>query len=209
MKHFLMALIMLCGVAGAQAQQSRSLAINAYGGYTFRDKVNFDGFYGYVNEGFQYGGGLEYFLHQTKSIELKYLRMDTEYPLYGPAGAKLNEGKEKGSVSYIMIGGNNYFGTSQSKMLPYAGLDLGVGIVDIKAGGSSTKFAWGAKLGVKTNTASAVSLKLQAYIQNITSAVGNDFYYYPGGAVIAVPDYAAIFQFGLGAVLCFNLKPAN
>ena len=209
MKHFLLVFLVLHSAVAAMGQQSGSFAVNAYGGYTFRDKVNFDGFYGYVNEAFQYGGGLEYFLARTKSIELKYLRMDTEYPLYAPAGTKLNEGKEDGSVSYIMIGANNYMGNSQSKALPYAGVDLGVGIVDLKDGGSSTKFAWGVKLGVKMNTSSVVSLKLQTHFQHIVSAVGNDFYYYPGGGVVAIPDYTSIFQFGLGAVLSFNLKPAK
>jgi len=191
---------------GLKAQQTNSLALNLYGAYAFKDKVNFDHFYGYVDEAVQYGGGLEYFPQRTKSIELRYLRMDTHFPLYGPTNTHLNSGNDKGSINYILIGGNNYFGTGESKAMPYFGAGVGVGILSIKDGNSSTKFSWDAKLGVKIKTASAVSINLQAYVNYIISAVGNDFYYYYPGAVVAVPDYASIFQFGLGGALCFNFK---
>jgi len=206
MKHLFMVFFLFLFSLGLKAQQPGPVSLNLYGGYTFKDEVNFDGFYGYVEEAFQYGGGLEFFLHSTKSLELKYLRMDTDLPLYGPLDTKLNEGAEKGSVSYLLIGGNNYFGNSTSKAIPYAGFDIGIGFVDMKDGGNGSGFAWDAKLGVQIKTPSSVSFKLQAYIQSISGAVGTDFYVYPGGAVIAVPDYASIFQFGLGAVLCFNFK---
>ncbi len=205
MKHYIMLFAFFCLSVGAKAQQQGAVALNLYGGYTFQDRVNFSGAYGLVKDGFQYGGGLEYYLHSSKSLELKYLRMDTYLPLYGAGGIQLNKGADKGSVNYILIGGNNYFGSSQSKAMPYGGADLGVGIVSLKDGGSATKFGWDAKLGVKINTSSAVSIKLQAYIQSIISGVSTGFYYYPGGAVVAA-DYASIFQFGLGGALCFNFK---
>ena len=44
---------------GLKAQEPKSLSLNLYGGYNFRDKVNFDASYGYINDGFQYGAGLE------------------------------------------------------------------------------------------------------------------------------------------------------
>ena len=114
-------------------------------------------------------------------MELKYRRMDTYMPLYGPLDAKLNEGADKGSVSYILFGGNSYFGdNSKSKAMSYAGAALGIGIVDMKDGGSATKFACDAKLGVQLKTASSVSFKFHAYIQNVIAAIGSDFYYTAG-----------------------------
>ncbi|HEX6192246.1 MAG TPA: hypothetical protein VFZ42_07775 [Chitinophagaceae bacterium] len=207
MKRFLTLAMVFTLSLSALAQQKGSVALNAYGGYNFRDRVNFDGFYGYIDEAFQYGGGLEYYLHSTKSLELKYLRMDTRMPLYGPAGSKLNDDAEDGSISYILVGGNNYFGkSSTAKAMAFAGGDLGVGIVNMDKGGSATKFAWDAKVGVRINTSSAISLKFHAYVQSIIAAVGSDFYYTWTGVVIGVPDYASIFQFGLGGAICFNFK---
>ena len=65
----------------ASAQYSK-FSLNVNGGYTFQDRVDFDAFYTKVKEGFQYGGALEYFPSRTKSVELSYNRLDTEFPLY-------------------------------------------------------------------------------------------------------------------------------
>lgn len=207
MKTYLFLLAAILFLSAAKAQQRGTTSLNLYGGYTFKDKVNFDGFYGYVNEAFQYGGGLEFFVQDSRSVELKYLRMDTHLPLYGPANTQLNEGTDKGSVNYILIGGNKYFGDNKNgKVAPYAGADLGIGIVDVKDGGSTTKFAWDAKIGVKLRTSSAVSLKIQAYFQNIIGAVGSNMYITGGGAYVSVPDYVSVFQFGLGGALTFDFR---
>ena len=207
MKRFILLFAVFLFSIILKAQQTNSLLLNLYGGYAFKDKVDFDGFYGYVDEAFEYGGGLEYFPQTNKSIELRYLRMDTHFPLYGPADTHLNSGHDKGSVNYILIGGTNYFstGSADAKAMPYFGAGVGVGILSIKDGNSSTKFAWDAKLGIKQKTASAVSINVHAYVQFVISAVGSDYYSYPGYAV-AVPDYASLFQFGLGGALCFNFK---
>jgi len=191
-----------------KAQEPKSFSLNLYGGYNFKDKVNFDASYGYVNEAFQYGAGVEFFPSRNKSFELRWLNVSTEFPLYGPAtGNQLNAGKDKGSINYILIGGNSYFGSDpKAKALPYLGAGLGVGILALKDGNSSTEFAWDAKLGVKIKTGSAVSFNIHAYFQSIVSAVGYDYYYYPGWGTTAFTDYASIFQFGLGGALCFNFK---
>ena len=192
---------------GLRAQEPKSLSLNLYGGYNFKDKVNFDASYGYINEAFQYGAGLEYFPARNKSFELRWLGMGTEFPFHGPSGTQLNVGKDKGSINYILLGGNSYFGSDpKAKALPYFGAGLGVGILALKDGNSETHFAWDAKLGVKIKTASAVSVNLHAYVQSIIAAVGYDYYYYPGWGTTAFTDYASIFQFGLGGAICFNFK---
>ena len=192
---------------GLRAQEPKSLSLNLYGGYNFKDKVNFDASYGYINEAFQYGAGLEYFPARNKSFELRWLGMGTEFPFHGPSGTQLNIGKDEGSINYILIGGNSYFGNDpKAKALPYFGAGLGVGLLALKDGNSETHFAWDAKLGVKIKTASAVSVNLHAYVQSIIAAVGYDYYYYPGWGTTAFTDYASIFQFGLGGAICFNFK---
>ena len=207
MKRSLAALIFFLCLGGAKAQHAGSVSLNVYGGYAFQDRVNLDNLRGYVNGAFEYGGGLEYFLQRKTSVELSYQRQDTHLPLYGADGEHLNSGRDKGSVNFILIAGTDYFeNNSQPNTVPYAGAGVGLGVVSIKDGNTATKFAWNARLGVKIKTSSVVSLNLQAYIQSIISPVGNDFYLTAGGTVIAVTDYASLFQFGLGAVLSFNFK---
>ncbi len=204
MKKILILLAIVFFSVAGKAQKAGSLTLNLYGGYTFRDKVNVDVSYANVDAGFQYGGGLEYFLQSTSSIEVKYLRMDTRIPYYLANGTHVNINKDKGAVQYILAGYTGYFGNSSSRAVPYAGLGMGAGIISIKDGNSATKFAWDAKLGVKIKTESLVSINLQAYFQSITSAVGSDYWVYPGGALVAVPGYVSLFQFGLGAVVSLN-----
>ena len=201
-------IFLLCfAVPSTFGQQSNSISLNLYGGYAFRDKLKFDNFYGYVNSAFEYGAGVEYFMQRTKSIELRYLRMDTDLPLYGSGGTKLNEGKDAGAVNYILIGGNSIFGSDiHAKTVPYAGLGVGVGIVSLKDVNNSTKFAWDARLGVKIKTSSTMSVNLHGYFQSVIAAAGDEFYVTSGGAEIALPEFASIFQFGLGGALCFNFK---
>ena len=207
MRRLILLSTVFISAIGLKAQEPKSLSLNLYGGYNFKDKVNFDASYGYINEAFQYGAGLEYFPSRNKSFELRWLGMGTEFPFHGPSGNQLNIGKDNGSINYILIGGNSYFGSDpKAKALPYLGAGLGVGILALKDGNSETHFAWDAKLGVKIKTASAVSVNLHAYVQSIIAAVGYDYYYYPGWGTTAFTDYASIFQFGLGGAICFNFK---
>jgi hypothetical protein len=193
---------MIC-VTATQAQTG-TLSANLYGGYTFKERVNFDAAYTTVQDGFQWGVGLEYFTSYRTSVELKYMRMDTRFPLFGPQGAQLNTGKDDGSLQYILLGGNQYFPQTGSAIAPFIGGSLGVGILDGEAD-NATKFAWDAKAGIKVNTKSVVSFKVHAYVQSIISTFGSD-YWLTGVGVVAVPDYATIFQFGLGGALCFDFS---
>lgn len=203
MKLFFFAAITCLCIAGAQAQ-SGTLSANLYGGYTFKERVNFDAAYTEVQDGFQWGIGLEYFTSYRTSIELKYMRMGTSFPLYGPQGNQLNSGKDNGSLQYILFGGNQYFPRTGSAIAPFIGGSLGIGILGGEAD-NATKFAWDAKAGIKVQTKSAVSFKVHAYLQSIVSTFGAD-YWWTGAGVVAVPDYATIFQFGLGGAVCFDFN---
>jgi len=205
MKQLLIFFAFVFSIEAATAQHSSPLALNLYGNYIFKDEIHLDGFRSYAKEGFQYGVGLEYFLESIRSLELKYLRQDTHFPLYGPAGTHLNEGKDKALISYVLLSGTNYFERSpQQVAVPYGGLGAGVGILDTENGGTYTKFAWDMKLGVKIKTSSQISFKFQATLQSISAAVGSDFYLTAGGGTIALPDYATLLQFGLGGSLNYR-----
>jgi hypothetical protein len=201
----LIASIVLCVVA-LQAQPG-TISLNLDAGYTFHDEVQFDAAYTDVEAAFRYGGGIEYFVDFNKSITLKYHRMDTQFPLYWQNGEQINSDKDsKGSVNYILVGGNTYFSPDpDAKARPYGGLGLGVGILDVNDN-TATKFAWDARLGVKIKTPSVVSFKVEAYLQSIISTFGTDIWYGYGGYAYAVPDYATLWQFGFSGIVCFDFK---
>lgn len=203
-KILLISSIVLCVIA--LRAQPGTISLNLDAGYTFQSKVNFDAAYTEVQGAFRYGGGLEYFADFNKSITLKYHRMDTHFPLYMQNGTQLNSDKDnKGSVNYILVGGNTYFGDMDAMAQPYGGLGLGVGVIGVNDN-TATKFAWDARLGVKVKTSSVVSLKLEAYMQSIISTFGSDVWIGYGGYAYAVPDYATLWQFGFTGIVCFDFR---
>lgn len=197
------------------AQSARSFLLNVYGGYTFSDEVDFDSSYARVEDGFEYGVGLEYFFLENQSIELKYNRLDTRMPFYTrvltpiggrPPGTQLNAGDDKGALNYILADYTYYFGSSSSKALPFLGAGAGISILETPQSGNGTYFAWEIKAGVKVKTSSPLSINLHAYLQSMSAAVGYDYYwdYYWGN--VAYPDYVSTFQFGLGASLSYDFS---
>lgn len=201
MKRFSIFLAVMVLMTAFAIAQKGKFSINAPLGYTFKERVPLDASYADVSDGFQYGVGLEYFTSPSKSFELSYNRVDVDFPLYGPAGKLLADGS--GSVNYILLGGNSYFGKSyDAKAQPFFGGGLGVGIVSGNDE-SATKFAWNIKTGVKINTGKAVSFKLNAYLQSVISTFGYDYWSTWYGP-IAVPDYATLLQFGLGGAICLD-----
>lgn len=203
MKHLKLLLFALLFSIVAQAQDSGTLSLNLYGGYTFADHVEYKYAYGDIEDGFQYGAGLEYFVDGDNSVELKYLRLDTNMPLYF-GDVQLNDGDDKGALNYILLEGTHYFVTGP-KLMPYLGGGLGVGIVETPQSGSPAHFCWDLNAGVKIKTTSAVSVNIHAYFQSIAAAVGNSYYYTYYG-VVGVTDYVATYEFGVGAVLSYNFK---
>ncbi len=197
------------------AQSQGAFLLNLYGGYTFSDKVDFDSSYAKVEDGFEYGAGFEYFIMDNASIELKYNRLDTKMPLYTkvalpgfgiPAGGQVNAGDDKGAINYILADYTYYFGSSSQKAVPFLGAGAGISILESPQSGSGTYFAWEIKGGVKIKTDSPVSISLNAYLQSMSAAVGYDYYWDYYWGPVAVTDYASTFQFGLGAVVSFNLN---
>ena len=196
------------------AQSEGSFLLNLYGGYTFSDKVEFDSSYARVEDGFEYGAGLEYFFIDNQSIELKYNRLDTHMPFYtnvsldgGIApGNQLNAGDDKGAINYILADYTYYFGSSASTAMPFLGAGAGIAILETPQSGSGTYFAWEIKAGVKIKTSSPLSINLHAYLQSMSAAVGYDYYWDYYWGPIAVNDYASTFQFGLGASLSYDFS---
>jgi hypothetical protein len=195
-----------------KAQKNGDIGLNLYGGYTFQDRIFVSNSTSIeIQDAFQYGVGLEYYLRSTKSIELKYLRMDTNTPIFAPSInnpsniTQANVGNDSSAINYILLAGNNYFNTGNDNAVPFAGLGFGVGWA---SGDQSTNahFAWDVKAGVKIKASDVVSIKLQAYFQSIWASYGSSTYFFPGWGFVTFANNSSLYQFGLGAAFSFDFK---
>jgi hypothetical protein len=187
----------------AKAQNQGDIGVNLYGGYTFDDKISDNAYALEFKGAFQYGLGAEYYIRPSKSIELKYLRMDSDATF---SSYQLNQRRaDNAGINYILIGGNNYFQTGNPSVKPFLGLDLGVGWLNAETG-SHTGFAWDFKAGVKIKTSDSTALKLQGYFQTIWASYGGDSVWYPGWGTVYYPENSSLYQFGLGAAFEFDFK---
>jgi len=202
-KHLL--LIFILSSIGASAQSSNSFLLNLYGGYTFSDRVDFDVSHATVEDGFEYGAGLEYFFMENSSIELKYKRLDSNLPVYGLNNEQINSDDDKSALNYILLDYTHYFKLSSDTVMPFLGAGGGLGILETPQSGNGTYFAWDIKAGVKIKTNSPLSINLHAYLESMSAAVGNDYYWTYYG-LVGVSDYVSTFQFGLGASLSYDFS---
>lgn len=195
--------------------QGPSIRLNAYANYVFDDHhvdsyySNTEYFEGEIKGGFEYGGGLEFMLHESYGLELTYLRLDSkapmEYYLNGVQHTDFNL-----ATNYVMIGSNKYL-TMNPKVEPYGGMMLGMAIFNVENPengntGSSTKFAWGMKAGVNVWASEKVGIKLQASLLSAVQAVGGSVYFGTGGAGVGASGFSTLYQFNLGGGLVFKLK---
>lgn len=215
MKKYLLLIVVFFFSLAMSAQSAHSFLLNLYGGYTFSDKVDFDNSYARVEDGFEYGIGLEYFIMDNASIELKYNRLDTHMPFYTKTslndgaiapGTQLNAGDDKGAINYILADYTYYFGSASQKAIPFLGAGAGISILETPQSGSGTYFAWEIKAGVKIKTDSALSINLHAYLQSMSAAVGYDYYWDYYWGPVAVNDYVSTYQFGLGASISYDFS---
>jgi Outer membrane protein beta-barrel domain len=203
MKQFSIVLLFIIASSFITIAQTGTFSLNVTGGYTFKDRVNLDTAYADVSEGFLYGGSLEYFPNIKSSLELSYQRIGVDFPLYKANGDKISSGDESGNVNYILVGANAYFfKTQDARFRPFLGGGIGVGILN-GSGETSTKFAWNIKTGVKIKTSTAISFKLNAYLNTVVSSLGTEHWETMYGVVVG-PSYAHLLQFGLGGAICFD-----
>ena len=193
------------------------LRVNGYTLYAFNDKV--DSYYssteffeGKIKGGFQWGGGLEYMMAPVQSIELSYLRLDSNAPMtyYDRVEGGVRNTNFDVNTNYILLGSNRYF-KGTGKVEPYAGLQAGVGIInptnpDNGRSDTATKFAWGIKAGVNVWANEKVGLKIQGGLNSAVQAAGGSFYFGTGGAGAGVSAYSSFYQFYIGGGLTFSLE---
>ncbi|WP_435133501.1 hypothetical protein [Formosa sp. A9] len=198
---------------------AQNFNINLYGSYAFAD--SFDSYYDYNNyydgkieDGFQWGAGLEYMTNHNTGIELMYLRHDTNAPTYYlDQGFFVNERFTNFDlgINYILLGGNRYFRASGSPLEGFGGLSAGMVIanIDNPDNGNSettTKFAWGAKLGGIYWLSDKLGIKAQAQLLSAVQAMGGGFYFSGYGPSAGLSSYSTIYQFSLGGGLVFKMN---
>ncbi len=193
------------------------LRVNVYTMYAFDDKVdsyysNTDYYNGTIKGGFQWGGGLEYMMIPNQGIELSYLRLDSNAPMeyYDFTSNRVKYTDFDVATNYILLGSNRYF-SMNPKVEPFAGIQAGMAIFNVEnpdngKSANSTKFAWGAKLGVNIWASDKIGLKIQTGLNSAVQAAGGGLYFGTGGAGAGVSTYSTFYQFYIGGGLTFNMS---
>ncbi|MEI8054081.1 MAG: hypothetical protein WCH52_10085 [Bacteroidota bacterium] len=195
---------------------SQEMRINTYGSYAFRDRIDsrydYNDYYnGIIEDGFLFGGGMEFMATDDYGVELSYLRMNSSafmnYYKNGPQTTNFTL-----ATNYVLLGGNRYFDLKNKMIEPYAGAQAGVVIFGYKNPdnnntGTITKIAWGLKTGVNVWATKKVGIKFQAQFLSAVQSLGGGFYLGTGGSGAAVTTNSTIFQFGLGGGIMIKLAP--
>jgi hypothetical protein len=192
-----------------------SFRFNLYGSYAFED--SFDSYYdlgnyyqGKIMGGLQYGASIEYSSNKGSSVEILYLRQDTNAPTQYYNGGLYNKFENFDlAMNYILIGGNQRVGRPNANVEGFGGLLAGMAIIEVKSpttdfSSSATKFAWGFKGGVILWPMKTVGIKLQAQLLSVAQSIGGGVYFTPGGITTGVSSYSSIYQFSLGGGLVFK-----
>lgn len=180
----------------AAAGYSQHLSLNLYGGYTFRDRLNFGNAYAYINAGGVWGASVEGVNQQGTGLELQYQYQRTNVPAYSYPGNNQLNNNTTATISYLMLNFEQYY-MNNPKIQPYGAIGLGAAF--FTGSSSSTKFAWDIKAGVKFKASDAVGIKIGAQLLGSAQATGTAWYYgYP------YTTYATILQFSFIGGLVFD-----
>lgn len=217
---FILASSSIYGQQFTSKNSGTDVRLNLYSAYAFKD--SFDSYYsggnynGQLQDGLQYGGGLEYIVGDQTGVELSYTGQTTAAPTtynYALSSEKINYDVQ---MNYIMLGGNKYFRQAGSKVEGFGGLSIGMNIVDINNSNtltnkqypsqSFTKFAWGLKAGGVFWASEKVGIKFQAQLLSTSQSFGGGFYFGSGGSGGTVSSYSSVYQFSLGGGLVFQLS---
>ena len=185
-----------------------SITLLTFGGYAFADKfdITYDYGYGYgkIQDGFQWGGGLEFGLSDEAAIELIYQNMKTDAFVQGDI---LRYDGSLG-INYVMLGGTRYAPVNE-KVAGFGSLDLGVAWSSPDESlnmESVTKFAWGGRLGVRIQGSDRVSVRLHAQLLSPVQWAGGGFYLGTGGSGVGLSTGSTVYQFSFGGSLNFKLR---
>lgn len=181
-----------------------TITLLTFESYTFADKFDTQYGTGKIQDGFQWGLGLEFGLAETAAIELIYQNLKTD-AYYQGIDARYDG---KVGINYALVGGTKY-APLNDKIAGFGTLDMGVAWSspdESLASESVTKFAIGGRLGVRISTSERVSLRLHAQLLSPVQWAGGGFYFGTGGSGAGVSTGSTIYQFNLGGSVNFKLK---
>jgi hypothetical protein len=199
--------LLLLVVTSVWAQPT--ITLMTFESYTFPDKFETEYGSGKVQDGFQWGAGLEIGLSETSAVELIYQNLETEayYDGYYALGSSQRLNGTVG-INYAMLGFTKY-APLNDKISGFGTLDLGVGwfnpSAELKSDGA-TKFSLGGRLGVRIMASEKVSLRLHTQLFSPVQWAGGGFYFGTGGGGAGVSTGSTIYQFNLGGSINVRLK---
>jgi hypothetical protein len=190
------------------AQPSATLL--TFGGYTFADRFDFN--YssggigtGKIQDGFQWGVGLEFEVAPDAAVELIYQNMKADVVFQGVTQQQYTG---QTGINYALIGGTRY-APLNDRVSGFGSLDIGAAWTNPEESldtESVTKFAWGGRLGVRIQTSDKISLRLHAQLLSPVQWAGGGFYFGTGGAGAGVSAGSTIYQFNLGGSVNVKLR---
>jgi len=172
--------------------------------YTFADKFDTEYGTGKIEDGFQWGGGLEFGLSETMAVELIYQNLTTDVSYQG------FDRKYNGSavINYALLGGTRYMPVNE-KISGFGTFNAGVGWINPEESLQSesvTKFSLGGRLGVRIQTSEKVSIRLHGQLLSPVQWAGGGFYFGTGGGGAGVSTGSTIWQFNLGGSVNIRIK---
>ena len=191
---------MLAGAAWAQP----TVTLLTFESYTFADKFDTEYGTGKIEDGFQWGAGLEFGLSETMAVELIYQNLATDVSYQG------FDRRYNGSaiINYALLGGTRYMPVND-KISGFGTFNAGVGWINPDESLDSesiTKFSLGGRLGVRIQTSEKVSIRLHGQLLSPVQWAGGGFYFGTGGGGAGVSTGSTIWQFNLGGSVNIRLK---
>ncbi len=194
-------LIILVTAAWAQP----TITLMTFESYTFADKFNTQFGTGKIQDGFQWGGGLEFGLSDVAAVELIYQRLDTDASYDAGVSTRLSG---QVGINYIMLGGTRY-APLNDRIAGFGTLNMGVGWMETSEtleSGTPTKFSIGGRLGLRIMASEKVSLRIHTQLFSPVQWAGGGLYFGTGGSGAGVSTGSTIWQFNLGGSVNFRLK---
>jgi len=198
--------LLFMAMIGAQAQPTITLL--TFESYTFPDEFDTEYGYGKIQDGFQWGGGLEFGLSDVMAVELIYQNLKTDAYYDGFLDNEIKRYTGNVGLNYILLGVTRY-APLNDKVAGFGTFDMGVGILNPSGSLESedvTRFTLGGRLGVRIMASEKVSIRIHGQVLSPVQWAGGGFYFGSGGSGAGVTTGSTIWQFNLGGSLNYRLK---
>ncbi|MHC1777963.1 MAG: hypothetical protein AB9834_21360 [Lentimicrobium sp.] len=202
-KLLFLSLIMLAITTNSKAQD---IEICPFAGYTFADIFTITGGTARIGDGFTYGGSVAVTAGERYFVELTYSRTDMILSAYSSYASV--DVEDAGNSNYILIGGNRLFGSS-GKVVPYAGLSIGMGILASKENTFENieRLAFGLDAGIKIPVSDKFGIRIQSNLNfPFVNVDGVLWWSSSSGNSVVATSNVPFLQFGLTGGLVYKIR---